>query len=180
MEDPVVYSIEDAARLLGISRTKAYHLARMGRLRTIPLGRRQVVPASSLEALLWTSLTHPATKPGAQADDDVNRIEVVGRLTRDADTRPTKHGRPLCILRLAIRRRHGDDAVFIDVVAFGEAAEQAAMLRKGELVWVGGRLDQREWTAEDGSRRQMHQIVVDYIEVRTGRARPSAVSTERA
>jgi excisionase family DNA binding protein len=168
MEEPLVYSIEDAARLLGISRTKAYHLARMGRLRTIPLGRRQVVPASALEALLWTSLTRP-TDGVEQAAEDVNRIEVVGRLTRDAEIRQTKHGRPLCLLRLAIRRRPGDDAVFIDVVAFGEAAEHAATLGKGELVWVGGRLDQRGWTTEDGSHRQAHQIVVQYLEVRTGR-----------
>jgi single-strand DNA-binding protein len=167
MEKPLVYSVEDAARLLGISRTKAYRLIRAGLLRTIPVGGRQVVPSSAMEALLWISLTEPKRMLGGEPiEEDVNRIEVVGRLTRDAETRRTKHDRLLCVLRLAIRRRHGDDAVFIDVVSFGDAAEQAATFRKGELVWVGGRLDQREWQGEDGSRRQAHQIVGQHLEVR--------------
>lgn len=175
MDAPVVYSVEDAARLLGVSRTKAYQLVREKQLRTIPVGRRQVVPASAIEALLWTSLARPGRAACDPATaNDVNRIEVAGRLTKDAETRRTKHDRLLCVLRLAVRRRSGDDAVFVDVVSFGDAAEHASTLRKGELIWVGGRLDQRAWVAEDGSRRQAHQIVAQHLEVREQSRRTSA------
>ncbi len=166
MAEPIVYSVEDAARLLGISRTKAYALVREGNLRTIPAGRRQVVPAWAIEALLWTALANrPSFLPPRRADEDDNRVEIVGRLTRDADTRNAKNGRSFCTLRLAVRRGHGHDALFIDVVAFGAAAEHGTDLRKGQLLRAQGRLDQREWTAEDGSRRQAHQIVAQQVEV---------------
>jgi single-stranded DNA-binding protein len=47
---------------------------------------------------------------------------------------------------------------------FGEEASRASHLQKGQLVWVVGRLDQRMWTVEDGSRRETHQIVASQIE----------------
>lgn len=166
MEGPLVCSVEEAARLLGISRSKAYQYVRDSRLRTIPVGRRHVVSAAAIRALLWTSLNGPSRSRSSHVDQDVNRIEVVGRLTRDAECRTAKSDRLVCGLRLAIRRGHGDDAVFIDVVSFGDTAEYASELRKGQLVWVGGRLDQREWTADDGKRRSAHQIIAQHIEER--------------
>jgi single-stranded DNA-binding protein len=54
--------------------------------------------------------------------------------------------------------------VYVDLVVFGEDAGRAAQLRKGQLIWVVGRLDQRVWALEDGSRRETHQIVASRIE----------------
>jgi single-stranded DNA-binding protein len=53
--------------------------------------------------------------------------------------------------------------VFIDVVAFGELAEEAVVLTKGQRVWVYGRLDQRDWTTGEGLPRST-QIVARRLE----------------
>lgn len=163
--DLVVYSVEDAARLLGISRSKAYAAVRDGSLKTIDTGRRRVVPASAIEALLWTALANrPPFLPPRAGDVDLNRSEISGRLTKDAEPRETNDGRPFTTFRLAVRRGQKREALFIDVVAFGTVAGEVAALPKGAPVRVLGRLDQREWTAEDGSRRQVHQIVADEVQ----------------
>jgi single-strand DNA-binding protein len=165
MEEPLAYSVEEAAGLLGISRTKAYECVREGQLRAIEIGHRLLVPAAALEELLGDHRVRTRHRtPGKQLEEGTNSVEAVGRLTRDGDLRSTRAGSTLCPLRLAIRRRHGDDAVFVDVVIFGQEANRAARLRRGQLVWVLGRLDQREWTAEDGSRREAYQIVASRIE----------------
>ena len=166
MEEPLAYSVEEAAGLLGISRTKAYECVRTGQLRTIQLNRRLLVPAVAIDELLGTKEFggRHRTTVGKPVDEGMNRVELVGRLTRDGELRPTRTGSSICPLRVAIRRRHGTDAMFVDLVVFGEGARRASKLRKGQLICVVGRLDQREWTVEDGSRREAHQIVVSRIE----------------
>ena len=59
----LTYTIEEAARLIGISRAKAYQCVRSGEIRAIQLGRRRVVPAVVLEELLGMPIPDP---------DDVN------------------------------------------------------------------------------------------------------------
>jgi single-strand DNA-binding protein len=165
VEEPLAYSVEEAACLLGISRTKAYACVRTGQLRTIELGGRLLVPAVAVEELLGTDQlrTRRRAVRGPVAEG-MNRVEVVGRLTRDGELRPTRTGSSICPLRVAIRRRNGDGAVFVDLVLFGDEATRASQFRKGQLVWVVGRLEQREWAAEDGSRREAHQIVASRIQ----------------
>jgi excisionase family DNA binding protein len=169
MEEPLAYTVEEAAYLLGISRTKAYESVRTGHLRTIQLGRRLLVPAAAIEELLGTRNLRRRQPAGTSVEEGINRVEIVGRLTRDGESRRTKMGSIMAPLRVAIRRRHSSDAVFIDLLVFGEEASRVAHLRKGQLVWVVGRLDQREWTDEDGSRRESHQIVASQIEPLDGR-----------
>lgn len=164
MEEPLAYSVEEAACLLGISRTRAYECVRTGQLRTIQLNRRLLVPAVAIDELLGTKVGgRHRTTVGKPVEEGMNRVELVGRLTRDGELRPTRTGSSICPLRVAIRR-HGTDAMFVDLVVFGEGARRASKLRKGQLICVVGRLDQREWTVEDGSRREAHQIVVSRIE----------------
>lgn len=99
----------------------------------------------------------------------MNSVALVGRLTRDPDTRETAAGMALAVLRLAVpRQRDEHDAVFIDVVCFDrQALSVAVYLTKGRRVAVTGRLEQREWTAPDGRRRSAHEVVahtVDFID----------------
>ena len=165
MDEPLAYSVEEAACLLGISRTKAYECVRTGQLRTIQLNRRLLVPAVAIDELLGTKdLRIRHRTAGRPVEEGMNRVELVGRLTRDGELRPTRTGASICPLRVAIRRRHGADAMFVDVVVFGAGARRASKLRKGQLICVVGRLDQREWTVEDGSRREAHQSVASRIE----------------
>jgi single-strand DNA-binding protein len=156
MHDRLTYSVEQAAALLGISRGKAYHCIRTGELHAVPLGRRLVVPAHVVDAPLGLG------EPQAAPPDVINEVEVSGRLTRPPEERLTRTGNRMATLRLAVGGR--EHPVFIDVVAFGELAEEAVILTKGQRVCVAGRLDQRDWTTEDGFHRSTHQIVARRVE----------------
>jgi single-strand DNA-binding protein len=98
---------------------------------------------------------------------DLNRVILVGRLTRDPELRRTRDGDPVCAMRLAVTGRARDEAGhwadrpnFFDVTAFGHAAETAAAhLAKGRRVGIDGRLAWREWDDADGGRRQAVEVV---------------------
>ncbi|MEW6475334.1 MAG: single-stranded DNA-binding protein [Actinomycetota bacterium] len=170
MHDRLTYSVEQAAALLGVSRGKAYECIRTGELKAVRVGRRLVVPAHALDGLL--GLGEQATS----SSDVVNQVEVVGRLTRRPDDRPTRTGSRMATLRLAVGGRDAEHPIFIDVVAFGELVDDVLVLTKGQQVCVAGRLDQREWTTEDGYHRSTHQIVARRIEALEPPRRQSAAS----
>ncbi|MEW6472916.1 MAG: single-stranded DNA-binding protein [Actinomycetota bacterium] len=158
----LIYSIPEAATLLGISRSKAYRYARTGELQTVRFHDRIGVPETALSQML--------ERDGGEAhwdnsDRPINKVTISGRLTRDPDLRTTRSGLAVCIARLAVPKRRGDEgAVFIDVIAYGDRIGLLAELRKGEPVKVIGRLDQREWKTGDGATRQTHQIVARTVE----------------
>ena len=164
MNEPrLIYSIPEAANMLGISRSKAYRYARTGELQTVRFHDRIGVPETALGQMLEES--------GGEAgwvDNSarvVNKVTISGRLTRDPDVRTTRSGLAVCIARLAVPKRTGDEgAVFIDVVAYGDRVGLLADLRKGQPVKVFGRLDQREWRSGDGTNRQTHQIVARTVD----------------
>jgi|YelNatPaOPRAMG01_1025707.scaffolds.fasta_scaffold204747_1 single-strand DNA-binding protein len=102
----------------------------------------------------------------------INRVVLVGRLTKDPELRYTPSGNPVATLRLAVtdtyRRKQdgsGDfETNFFNVVAWQHSAEYAAnYLTKGRLVAVDGRLQYREWQAQDGSRRSVIEIVAERL-----------------
>lgn len=99
----------------------------------------------------------------------MNSINAIGKLTRDPELRSTAGGMQVCTMRLAIprRKRAGEDkgAVFIDVVAFDRLGENSAKyLAKGSNVAIVGRLEHREWEAQDGSKRSAHEIIAQEVE----------------
>lgn len=110
---------------------------------------------------------------------DLNRVTLIGRLTRDPELRHTASGDAVCSLRIAVNARArdengnwGDRPNFFDVVIFGRQAENASTyLSKGRRVGVDGRLQWREWQAQDGTRRQTVEIVASdltYLDSRDG------------
>lgn len=99
-----------------------------------------------------------------------NRTIIMGNLTRSPELRYTPNGTPLATFGLASNRRfkQGDElkeeVCFVDIVAFGRQAENAAQyLTKGRSVHIEGRLQQRRWETEDGQKRSKHEIVADHI-----------------
>ena len=102
---------------------------------------------------------------------DLNRVTLVGRLTRDPELRHTAGGDGIASLRLACSSRGKDDTGqwtdkpnYFDVTVFGRQAESAAQyLGKGRRVGVDGRLQWREWEAQDGSRRQAVEVVAQDV-----------------
>jgi single-strand DNA-binding protein len=99
----------------------------------------------------------------------MNTVSLIGRLTADPELRTTTGGTPVCTVRLAINRprKNGQDqgAVFVDVVSFNRQAEAVAEhLAKGRQVAVTGRLEYRQWEAQDGSPRSRHEVVANQID----------------
>ena len=102
---------------------------------------------------------------------DLNRVTLVGRLTRDPELRHTGGGDPICSIRLACSSRgRGDDGQwtdkpnYFDVTVFGRQAETASTyLAKGRRIGVDGRLSWREWQAQDGSKRQSVEVIANDV-----------------
>ena len=103
---------------------------------------------------------------------NINHVVLTGNLTRDPETKGTS-GTSVCRLRLAVNGRRKDqqsgewqdDPNFFDVTCFGAQAENVTkFLKKGSPVAVDGRLEWREWTADDGSRRSAVGVIANTIQ----------------
>jgi single-strand DNA-binding protein len=102
----------------------------------------------------------------------INRVVLVGRLTRDPELRALPSGNSVCGLRVACstsrRDAEGDyqeKPNFFDVSVFGGAAESVSRyMRKGSRVAIDGRLEWREWETADQQRRQAVSIVADTVQ----------------
>src|SRR6266550_1227631 len=104
---------------------------------------------------------------------NINRVVLVGNLTKDPELRHTPSGTALCKLRLAVNTRQkdnttgewGDKPNYFDITVWGNQAESCAQfLAKGRPVAVDGRLDWREWDAQDGTKRQAVEIIADTVQ----------------
>jgi len=101
----------------------------------------------------------------------VNRVVVVGNLTRDPELRHTPSGTSVCSLRIAVNTRRkdasgqwADKANYFSVSVFGQQAESCAQyLSKGRPVAIDGRLEWREWE-QDGNKREAVEIVADSVQ----------------
>ncbi|OFX33196.1 MAG: single-stranded DNA-binding protein [Armatimonadetes bacterium RBG_16_67_12] len=99
----------------------------------------------------------------------LNRIILIGRLTRDPELRYVPSGHPVASFTLAVDRpfanQQGErDTDFIDIVAWRKLAEQASQhLSKGRLVAVEGRLQIRSYETQDGQKRRVAEVVADGI-----------------
>ena len=175
----MTYSVDEAAAILGVSKSKIYDSVRSGELRGVQVGRRVVIPCDALEQLLGPlsvgqhgdpreAVAAPTDCPAAsESNADLNAIYLTGRLARQPELRLSRTGVAVCILRLAVSRRRRDGQqrgpLHINVVAFETAAEAAAGHHDGEHVTVIGRLGQRVWTSSDGARHSQFEIVADTI-----------------
>lgn len=108
---------------------------------------------------------------------NINRVVLVGNLTRDPELRHTPSGTPVCSLRLAVNTRRKDESGqwtdkpnYFDITVWGQQGENCAQyLSKGRPVAIDGRLEWREWEAQDGSKRQAVEIVADSVQFLGGR-----------
>jgi single-strand DNA-binding protein len=108
---------------------------------------------------------------------NINRVVLVGNLTRDPELRHTPSGTPVCSLRVAVNTRRKDETGqwvdkpnYFDVTVWGQQGENCAQyLSKGRPVAIDGRLEWREWEAQDGSKRQAVEIVADSVQFLGGR-----------
>ena len=109
---------------------------------------------------------------------NINRVVLVGNLTKDPELRHTPGGTPVCSLRVAVNTRRrdesgqwGDKPNYFSISVFSNQAESCAQyLAKGRPVAVDGRLEWREWEAKDGGgKRESVEIVADSVQFLGGR-----------
>src|ERR1700676_2233866 len=109
---------------------------------------------------------------------NINRVVLVGNLTRDPELRHTPGGTPATSLRIAVNSRRRDESGnwtdkpnYFSVSVFGNQAESCAQyLSMRRPVADHGRLDWREWEAKDGrGKREFVEIVADSVQFLGGR-----------
>lgn len=100
----------------------------------------------------------------------LNKVFIMGRLTRDPELRRTQSGTAVASFALAVERDFKDNATgkretdFIDVVAWRQAAEFVSRyFTKGRMAVVEGRLQIRDWTDKDGNKRRTAEIVTEQV-----------------
>ena len=100
----------------------------------------------------------------------LNKIFIMGRLTRDPELRRTQTGTPVASFTLAVDRDFRDKATgeratdFIDVVAWRQTAEFVSRyFSKGRSAVVEGRLQIRDWTDKEGGKRRSAEVIADNI-----------------
>jgi single-strand DNA-binding protein len=91
-------------------------------------------------------------------------VSFAGNLTDDPELRHTESGIARAMFRVAMSGRREQEASFFTVIVWRDQAEHAAQsLSRGSRVVVVGRLQQRSWTAEDGSARSTVEVVADEL-----------------
>ena len=99
----------------------------------------------------------------------LNRIVIMGRLTRDPELRRTGNGTAVAALTLAVDRDYKSqsgekETDFIDVVTWRSTAEFVSKyFTKGRMAVVEGRLQIRDWTDKDGNKRTTAEVVADQV-----------------
>ena len=97
----------------------------------------------------------------------MNRVILIGRLTRDPELRFTPSGKAVCKFGIAVNRLFAKEkeADFFNVVTFDKRAENCAnYLAKGRLVGLEGRLQSRSYEAQTGEKRYVTEVIADNVE----------------
>ena len=113
----------------------------------------------------------------------MNKIILLGRLTRDPEVRYTQTGKISAQFTIAVNRPYAGadgqkEADFIPVIIWGKSAELAGnSLTKGQRVLVDGRLQIRPYTTKDGSKKSITEVIAErfeYIERKDQPVQPQA------
>lgn len=99
--------------------------------------------------------------------NDINRVTMIGRLTRDAELKSTQSGTALCNFSIANNEKYGDkeNVSYFEAVMWGKGAEALTQyLTKGKKIAVEGRLQQSRWQDKDGGNRSKVVIKVDQVQ----------------
>jgi single-strand DNA-binding protein len=102
----------------------------------------------------------------------LNRVFLIGNLTRAPELRYTPSGTAVADLRLAVNRNYTtqggekrEETCFLTVVVWGKQAESSGeYLDKGSPVMVEGRLQTRDWETKDGQKRNVVEVVAERVQ----------------
>ena len=116
----------------------------------------------------------------------VNMVVLMGNMTRDAELRYTPNGKAVASFGLAVNRTYKDAAGekqssvdFFDVVSWGKLAEIISQYgKKGQGIHVIGRLQTRNWEAQDGTKRNKTEIVATDVSLVGGKGGESGSTVD--
>lgn len=114
----------------------------------------------------------------------INRIVLVGRLTKAPELRYTESGKAVAAFVLAVDRDYTDangnrSADFINIVVWGAAAESCAKyLGKGKLAAVDGRLQLRTWETNEGEKRHITEVIAEKVRFLSPKSSGSAAPAD--
>ncbi len=96
----------------------------------------------------------------------MNRVILIGRLTREPELRYTPNGAAVASFTIAVNRRNNrNEADFIPIVVWNKPAENCATyLGKGSQVAVDGRLQIRTYETQEGQKRWVTEVIADQVE----------------
>lgn len=98
----------------------------------------------------------------------MNKVVLIGRLTKDPELKFTPTGTSVTTFTLAVSRRYKKEgqpqADFIQIVAWGKTGEGVANYKKkGALISVAGRIETRNYEAKDGTKRYVTEVIAEEI-----------------
>ena len=96
----------------------------------------------------------------------MNKVMLLGRLTKDPEIRITENGRVLATFTLAVNRKYEKDvADFLPIITFSKTAEfTEKWLKKGMQIIVVGRIQVRKWETKEGENRYSTEIIAEEVE----------------
>lgn len=99
---------------------------------------------------------------------ELNKVMLIGRLTKDPELRYTPGGAAVAQLRMAVNHTYRakeekkEEVLYIDVSIFGRSADTAKQyLAKGRELFVEGRLQQNDWEDKSGQKRTTYRVIAD-------------------
>ncbi|MGI6595316.1 MAG: single-stranded DNA-binding protein [Elusimicrobia bacterium] len=102
------------------------------------------------------------------AGPNLNKVFLIGRLTKDPELRYTSTGQAVSSTRIAVNREYiskeekKEDTLFINLVVWGKRAEVwAEYLKKGSLIFVEGHLKSSQWETPDNEKRYRVEVIVE-------------------
>lgn len=101
----------------------------------------------------------------------MNSVQILGNLARDPELRFTKTGRAVATFTVAATNTYVDSTTnetkeqtaFINCVAWGKLGESIGNFRKGNRVFVDGRLQTRSYETQDGQKRYVTEVVANFV-----------------
>jgi len=96
----------------------------------------------------------------------LNKVILIGNLTRDPELRYTPSGMALCKFGLAVNRKfkEKEEVTFVDITAWGKTGEiSSEYLSKGRQVCIEGRLTYSQWETDDGQKRSKLEVTAENV-----------------
>ena len=101
----------------------------------------------------------------------MNQVQLLGNLARDAELRFTQSGKAVATFTVAATNTYVDSTTnetkeqtaFINCVAWGKLGESIGNLRKGNRVFVDGRLQTRSYETQDGQKRYVTEVIANFV-----------------